>query len=127
MPEGFASKGPPDQEESARREQDLYRTIDQLDIELDWLKKNLPSCTAKKQAMIEPDHRKLSVARPCRLLGLPRSSYYPRSQPLDAPTQALMVRIDKLYLERSTLARGVSHGSCTGRAWRWDAPLPDRR
>lgn len=39
MPEVFASKGPPDQEESARREQDLYRKIGQLDMELDWLKK----------------------------------------------------------------------------------------
>lgn len=59
--------------------------------------------------MIDPEHPEISVARQCRLLGLPRSSYYHSPQPLDAPTQALMVRIDKLYLERPTLgSRGIA-------------------
>lgn len=39
LPEVFAHKPPPDEVESQKREEDLYRKIGQLNMELDWLKK----------------------------------------------------------------------------------------
>ena len=48
--------------------------------------------------MIEPTHPKLVVATQCRLLGLPRSSYYHRPQPVSAANHRLMRLIDEIYL-----------------------------
>ena len=48
--------------------------------------------------MIEPNHPKLSTARQCRLLGLPRSSYYHRPKPKPVEDLALMRVIDEVYL-----------------------------
>ena len=48
--------------------------------------------------MIEPDHPRISAARQCRLLGLPRSTYYHRSPPTPADDLAWMRRIDEVYL-----------------------------
>ncbi len=48
--------------------------------------------------MIDPRHRDLSVARQCRLLGLPRASYYYQPQPETAENLRLMRAIDETYL-----------------------------
>ena len=48
--------------------------------------------------MIEPAHPKLPVTEQCTLLGLPRSSYYHRSQPASPENHRLMRVIDKTYL-----------------------------
>lgn len=48
--------------------------------------------------MIEPDHRELSIARQCALLGLSRRTYYYRPAPVSAETLALMTAIDRQYL-----------------------------
>jgi putative transposase len=48
--------------------------------------------------MIEPEHPKLSTARQCRLLGLPRSSCYHRPRPKPAEDLALMRVIDEVFL-----------------------------
>lgn len=48
--------------------------------------------------MIDPRHRDLSVARQCRLLGLPRASYYYQPQPESAENLRLMRIIDETYL-----------------------------
>lgn len=48
--------------------------------------------------MIDPRHRNLSVARQCRLLGLPRASYYYQPQPESAENLRLMRIIDETYL-----------------------------
>jgi putative transposase len=48
--------------------------------------------------MIEPDHPRISTARQCRLLGLPRSTYYHRVQPTPADDLAMMRKIDQIYL-----------------------------
>lgn len=52
--------------------------------------------------MIEPNHPKLSKARQCRLLGLPRSSYYHRPKPKPVDDLALMRVIDEVYLAQPT-------------------------
>ena len=48
--------------------------------------------------MIEPSHG-LSVTRQCRLLALPRSTYYHRPKATPAQTLSLMRRLDELHLE----------------------------
>jgi putative transposase len=53
---------------------------------------------AERRQMIEPDHPKLSTARQCRLLGLPRSSYYHRPKPKPVADLTLMRVIDEVYL-----------------------------
>mgnify|MGYP000287595773 CR=1 FL=1 len=53
---------------------------------------------AERRQMIEPNHPKLSTARQCRLLGLPRSSYYRRPNPKPVEDLALMRVIDEVYL-----------------------------
>ena len=53
---------------------------------------------AERRQMIEPAHPKLSTARQCRLLGLPRSSYYHRPKPKPVEDLALMRVIDEVYL-----------------------------
>jgi putative transposase len=47
---------------------------------------------------IEPDNAKISVARQCELLGLPRSSLYYRSCREDGQDQELMRLLDEQYL-----------------------------
>jgi putative transposase len=49
--------------------------------------------------MIEPDHPRISTARQCRLLGLPRSTYYHQPEPTPADDLSLMRKIDQVYLE----------------------------
>ena len=48
--------------------------------------------------MIEPNHRDLSVTQQCKLLGLPRASYYHQPQPEPAENLRLMRIIDETYL-----------------------------
>ena len=48
--------------------------------------------------MIEPDHPRLSTARQCRLLGLPRASYYHQPRPKPPEDLRLMRAIDEAYL-----------------------------
>jgi len=49
--------------------------------------------------LIEPAHPQLSVAQQCRLLGLPRSTYYYQPVAVSAEQIALMEAIDRQYLE----------------------------
>lgn len=49
--------------------------------------------------MIEPTHPQLSVAQQCRLLGLPRSTYYYQPMAASAEQIALTEAIDRQYLE----------------------------
>ncbi|MCC5025310.1 MAG: transposase [Candidatus Synoicihabitans palmerolidicus] len=49
--------------------------------------------------MIETEHPKLSVARQCELLELPRSTYYHHPKPPKEADLALMKQIDEIYLE----------------------------
>jgi putative transposase len=50
------------------------------------------------RALVEPEHKTLSVRRQCELLGLGRSSYYYEPVPESAANLALMRQIDRQYL-----------------------------
>lgn len=64
----------PASEEPDREE--LLKTIGQLNIENDFLKKNLACSVEQKKMLINPEHSTLSVSRQCELLALSRSTYY---------------------------------------------------
>lgn len=62
--------------EQAVRETELYEQIGRLKMELEWLKKKLPSSIDLKRTMIDNHHPTLSIRRQCELLDLNRSTYY---------------------------------------------------
>ena len=87
-------------EESQVKEAELFQQIGKLQMELEWLKKNLNCFDAHElRKLVDPDHPELSVSRQCALLGLPRSTLYYRPTPVRESTQQIMARIDSLYLE----------------------------
>ena len=49
--------------------------------------------------MIDRKHPRLSVVAQCRLLALPRSSFYYQPEPISDADLKLMKRIDELHLE----------------------------
>lgn len=49
--------------------------------------------------MIDPQHPNLSVSRQCRLVGVPRSSFYFKPQPVKPEDLELMRLIDEQYLK----------------------------
>ena len=51
-----------------------------------------------KRGLVEPGQGRISVARQCELLGLPRSSYYYEARPESACNLMLMDLIDRQYL-----------------------------
>ncbi|MDP2815088.1 MAG: IS3 family transposase [Rectinemataceae bacterium] len=56
---------------------ELLRTIGQLKVEVDFLKKKSPPCSVEqKKMLIDLQHPILSLRRQCELLELNRSSYY---------------------------------------------------
>ena len=89
-----------DKKEGQAKEAKLFQQIGRLQMELEWLKKNL-SCSDARELRKLVDHEQpdLSVSRQCALLGLPRSTLYYRPTPVRESTLRIMARIDALYLE----------------------------
>ena len=52
---------------------ELYEQIGRLKLELEWVKKNLPTSPEAKRASIEPDHPQLSMRRQCAQPGFATS------------------------------------------------------
>ncbi len=76
LPQLFSTRRQTRKQEHEDLQAQLSQQIGQLKVELDWLKKNLDFSPDTKRRLIEPDHRALSIARQCELLGLSRGSYY---------------------------------------------------
>ena len=66
-------------------------------MELDWLKKKHDLSIADRRAAIDPKHPRLSVARQCALVELPRSSFYYRPEEASEEDLELMRGIDEQY------------------------------
>jgi len=63
------------------------------------VEKKLPNSADVKRLCIEPNHKRLSVARQCQLIGLARSSscYEPLGE---SPENLVLIReIDRLYIK----------------------------
>jgi len=52
-----------------------------------------------RRSCIVPNHPALSIAEQCRLLGVPRASYYYRTCPVPEATLLTMRKIDALYMD----------------------------
>jgi putative transposase len=78
---------------------DLYRQIDQLKVENDFLARRLrQGGRAERRAMIDCAHPTLSVSRQCQLLEVSRASVYRRPAPVSVEDLRLMELIDRQYL-----------------------------
>ncbi len=77
----------------------LYEQIGRLKMELEWLKKKLPSSPADLRLWVDPDHGELTITDQCELLGLPRRSYYYEPVPESPENLKLMRFIDEQYLK----------------------------
>ena len=82
---------------AAEQESELYEQIGRLKMELEWLKKKLPSSNEAKRAMIETRHPVLSVRRQCGLLGLNRATFYHQPNGETPLNLRLMRLIDEAY------------------------------
>ncbi len=80
---------------SPEREAELYQKIGQLQVELEWLKKNLNHFPEEKRGLVEPDHPRISIVRQCKLLGISRSGYYYQPQGESEENLLLMRLIDE--------------------------------
>lgn len=98
LPEVFRSGKAAQQEAAETLTAALYEEIGRLKMELNWLKKALPGSTEGKRMLIQPDHLKISTARQCELVGLPRSSYYYQPAGETDYNLGLMRLIDEQYL-----------------------------
>ena len=92
LPEGASElftrgKKTKDKEEGQAKEAELFQQIGRLQMELEWLKKNLCCSDARDlRKLVDHDHPELSVSRQCALLGLPRSTLYYRPIPVREST-----------------------------------------
>ena len=82
------------------RQAELFEQIGRLKMELEWLKKKLPSSCEHKRPLVDPGHPDLSVRRQCELLGLSRSSRYYEPTGEAAGGLRLMRLIDAQYTAR---------------------------
>jgi putative transposase len=78
------------------KDEELFARIGRLKMEIEWLKKNLPSSINERRKWIERDHPELSIVRQCELLDLPRSTAYYQPAGESPANLALMKQIDEL-------------------------------
>ena len=90
---------------------ELYEQLGRLQMELAWVKKNLPREVEAKRALIEPTNAQVCIRRQCELLGLNRASYYHEPATETIENLRLMRRIDEQYLKTP------SYGSRRMAAW----------
>src|SRR6185369_2922627 len=78
--------------------EEFHRQIGQLHVELDWLKKKLPSLAAERRQWVALGDERLSITQQCQLLDLPRSTYYHAGLGESDENLKLMRLIDEQYL-----------------------------
>ncbi len=88
-----------EQDQSQALQAQLYEQIGRLNMEVEWLKKNLPAAVDLKRLLVEPEHPHLSIRRQCELLGLNRSSYYLLPAVESEENLRLMRLIDQQFLK----------------------------
>ena len=97
VPQIFSTRRAQAQKETEELTASLYQQIGQLQVELDWMKKNLDLAVGDKRRLIEPEQGKISLARQCELVGLARSSWYYSPVEIDPYELHLMNLIDTQY------------------------------
>lgn len=97
LPETFSTRRAQSAQEDEAVKAQLYQQIGQLKVELDWLKKKLPSSVEAKRRLVELAQPALSVRRQCQLLGLSRVSYHYVARAESAENLRLMRLLDEQY------------------------------
>ena len=70
-------------DEGQVKEAELFQQIGKLQMELEWLKKNLSCSDAhERRKLVDPGHGQLTISRQCQLLGLARSTHYYKAVPV---------------------------------------------
>ena len=77
--------------------EDLYQQIGRLNMELEWLKKNIKELGVDLRDMIDKDFKNISIRRQCELVGLNRSNLYYRSVEEDSFHLSLLREVDEIY------------------------------
>lgn len=72
--------------------------------------------TSDRRAMLSPGDGELSLRHQCRLLGLARSGVYYQRRPANDNDLGLMRRLDELFTQCRSWARGVWRGCCGAKA-----------
>ena len=115
VPDVFQQGGSRVQDEEAQMVPELYQQIGRLQVELDWLKKNMSLSVVERRAMIGPQDLQLSVSRQCELVGLPCLSFYYQPVAPDAFTLGGDACY-RPYLHRPSFLRRAPHlEDATGR------------
>jgi len=108
LPDIFSRKRDKESKSQVDLENELYRQIGQLKVELDWLKKSLVKFSiAERKEMIDPTTRDISIQRQCRLLNLSRSTYYYKNREVNDYNLHLMNHIDDQYLQSKRLINPI--------------------
>ena len=81
----------------------------------------------RRRQLIEPDHRRLSIARQCALVSISRSSFYYAPTPADEATLELMRVIDEAFLEMPWYGDGSATTMPAGPTRRWPGGPRTRR
>lgn len=98
LPEIFTPQTAQARPAADREKEELYRQIGQMKSRWTFSKKLSASSIEDRRSWINPLHPRLTIQRQCKLLHLPRSSYYHAPAPESAEDLHLMRRIDELYL-----------------------------
>ena len=97
LPNIFSHNPDKSKKEQEQIQDELYKQIGQLKVELDWLKKNLKYSVDQKRHCIEPNYSEIPVSRQCELIGISKSTYYYKSRRENSFNQLLMKLIDEEY------------------------------
>jgi putative transposase len=95
MPEIFSVRRDQRERDHEAVQAQLSQPIGPLKVALDWVKKKLDLPPESKREWIEPAHPQISLARPCALVGLPRSPSYYQAQGESAENLTWMRLLDK--------------------------------
>lgn len=99
IPEAFSTKRKQQATDQQALVDELCKSIGQLKVENDFLKKTLTVPLEARKTWVEPEHAVLSIRKQCALLGINRSSLYYRSAGIDDYSLLLMHELDKQYTE----------------------------
>ena len=100
-PEIFSTRGESDLKRIEKERDELFKTIGHQQVRIGWLKKagNFPD--TYRRGLIEPD-MPISISEQCRILNIPRSTYYYTGKAESEENLEYMKRIDELYLDNPT-------------------------
>ncbi|MGZ6210346.1 MAG: IS3 family transposase [Syntrophales bacterium] len=98
LPQLFSDRRKSAEKDGEELQDELYRQIGQLKVELDWLKKKFSTASVEeKRRLIEPEHQMISVSQQRDLLDLARSSYYYHAEKDESYNHFLMNLIDAQF------------------------------